>query len=136
VDVAAGKSIYARTTSSYVYHSGQGGAREFRLQVKPRTSAGLTLRPAGAQVKGAVAAVSYVLSADAEVSARVLNVGGRLVRTLGQGASAPAGTNTLTWDLTSDAQTRVPSGRYLVQIEAVTQDGQRATIIQSILVDR
>jgi hypothetical protein len=135
VDVAAGKSVYARTMPTYVYNSGQGGDREFRLEVKPRGSAGLTLRPAGAQVRGAVASIGYVLSTDAEVSARVLNVGGRLVRSLPQGAAA-AGTNTLTWDLTSDTQTRVPTGRYLVQIEAVAPDGQRATVMQSLLVDR
>jgi len=128
--------VYARTTPSYAYNSGQGGGREFRLEVKPRTTAGLTLRPAGAQVNGPVAAIGYVLSADAEVSARVLNIGGRLVRTLGSGGAAPAGTNTLMWDLTSDAQTRVPSGRYLVQIEAVTPDGQRASLMQTLIVDR
>jgi hypothetical protein len=136
VDVAAGKSLFARTMPSYVYSSGQGGTREFRLEVKPRRSAGLTVRPAGAQVKGNVAAVSYVLSSEAAVSARVLNLIGRPIRTLARGTSAAAGTNTLSWDLTSDAHTKVARGSYLVEIEAVTQDGQRATAIQPLIVNR
>jgi len=135
VDETAGKTMYARTLPSYVYNSGQSGMHEFRLEVKPRTAAGLTLRPAGAQVMANVAAISYVLSTEAGVSARVLTMAGRPVRALA-GGTAAAGTNTLNWDLLGDARTRVPAGRYLVEIQAVTPDGARATTIQSILVDR
>ncbi len=136
VDVAAGKRIYARTTPSYVYSSGQGGAREFRLEVQPRKTAGLSLRTAGAQVRANLAAVTYVLSADAEISARVINLGGRPIRTLAQGKAVAAGTNALNWNLLSDAQTRVPNGPYVIQIEAVSPDGQRVNVVQSILVNR
>jgi len=83
-----------------------------------------------------LATVSYMLATDADVTAEVVNIGGRLIRTLARGTSVGAGANTLNWDLKSDAQTRVPAGRYLVRIEAVTPDGQRAQAVGTILVNR
>jgi hypothetical protein len=136
VDVAAGKRMAARMLPSYVYDSGQGGARQFRLEVTPRTTAGLTLRTTGAQPNPAAVAVSYVVSADATITAEVLNLAGRKVATLTRGATVSAGTNALTWNLTSENGTKVPAGRYLVRLEAATADGQRAFAVQSILVNR
>ncbi|MBM3473205.1 MAG: hypothetical protein FJX75_08065, partial [Armatimonadetes bacterium] len=136
VDVAAGKRLYARTMPSYVYPSGDGAPREFRLEVKPRTAAGLTIRTTGVQVRPNLAAVSYTVAADAEITAEVLNVAGRPIRTLTRGSSVAAGANTLNWDLKSEAQTRVPAGRYLVRIEAATPDGQRASALQTVFVNR
>ncbi|MGQ9729632.1 MAG: carboxypeptidase regulatory-like domain-containing protein [Candidatus Zipacnadales bacterium] len=136
VDVATGKRLYARTMPIYVYSSGQGGERQFKLEVAPRISSGLVIHTAGAQVKGNVASISYVLSADAEVSARVLNLAGRVVRTLTRGSAVGSGANALTWDLKSEAGTVVPAGNYLVEIQAVTPDGQRATAMQTIAVNR
>ncbi len=136
VDVAAGKRLYARTMPSYVYNSGQGGARAFRLEVSARVTGGLTVRAAGANLGHQGAAITYVLSQPAQVRAQVLNMAGRLVRTLSQADAVDAGTNTLLWDLSSDAHTLVPGGRYLVVIEATTPDGQRARALQNLSVTR
>jgi hypothetical protein len=136
VDVAAGKRLYARTMPSYVYTSGDGATREFRIEVKPRAAAGLTIRTTGVQMRPGLAAVSYMVATDAKISAEVVNVAGRPIRMLTRGQSVGAGANTLNWDLKSDAQTRVPAGRYLVRIEAVTPDGQRAQAVGTILVNR
>jgi hypothetical protein len=136
VDVATGKAQYARTMSSYIYNSGQGGAREFVLKVEPRKTTGLTVRTAGANVRPQGASITYVLSADADVKARVINISGRLIRTLTRNKAVAAGSNTLKWDLTSDLRTRVPNGLYLVEIEAVTQDGQCARAIERVPVAR
>ena len=136
VDVSAGKRLYARAMPSYVYSSGQGGVREFQLEVSPRTTAGLTIRPAGASVNARAASIAYVLSAEADVYARVTNLAGRPVRTLSNGEAASAGTNTLMWNLMADTQTRVPNGTYMVVIEAVGADGQRVKALQAISVAR
>jgi len=136
IDVAAGETRYARMMPTYVYNSGQGGARQFVLKVEPRRSTGLTIRTAGAQVGRQGAVVTYVLSAEAKVRARVMNIAGKPIRTLTRNATAAAGSNTLMWNLSSDLNTRVPNGCYLVEIEASTQDGQRANALQTIVVER
>ena len=114
----------------------QSSAREFVLNVEPRRSTGLTVRTAGAHVGRQGAVVTYVLSAEAQVRARVMNIAGKPIRTLTRNATAAAGSNTLMWNLASDLNTRVPNGCYLVQIEASTQDGQRASALQTIVVER
>jgi hypothetical protein len=136
VDLATGRRYYARTLSSLVYNSGQGGARAFRLQISPRQTAGLTIRPAGAQTGRQGATITYVLSKDARVAARILNPAGRTVRTIAQRDLTPMGTNTLIWDLTSDVHTVVPNGRYLIVLEAATPNGERARALQTIAVAR
>jgi hypothetical protein len=136
VDAAAGKRLYARTMPSYVYNSGQGGARAFRLEISRRVTGGLTVRAAGANLGHQGASITYVLNQAAQVRAQVLNMAGRVVRTLSQGDTVDTGTNTLIWDLSSDAHTLVPGGRYMVVIEATTPDGQRARAMQNIIVSR
>jgi len=136
VDLAAGKRFYARTMSSLVYNSGQGGARAFRLEIAPRQTAGLSIRPAGAQVGRQGATIAYVLSHDARVTARILNPAGRTLRTIEQRGLSGMGTNTLIWDLTSDAHTVVPNGQYMIVLEAATPGGERSRAMQSIAVAR
>jgi len=89
---------------------------------------------ATAGVQGTV--VTYNVSKDCQVTADVLNVAGRVVRTLCSARDAAPGVNTLSWDLTSSQGTRVPSGRYMIRISAASEDGQQVTAVTSANVSR
>ncbi len=137
VDVDAGKRLYARTLSSYSYNAGAGGERHFCLEVAPKGAGGLVISSASAsQAAGRPASISFALSQSAAVTARVLNIAGRPVRVLVAGQAAGAGLNTLSWDLRGGSGSLVPAGRYLVEIEAVAEDGQRVTALRPLSVQR
>jgi len=136
-DLETGKRMYARTMTSYRFEVGAaGGSRDFKLEVAPKSGAGLviTAAVATAGVQGTV--VTYNVSKDCQVTADVLNVAGRVVRTLCSARDAAPGVNTLSWDLTSSQGTRVPSGRYMIRISAASEDGQQVTAVTSANVSR
>jgi len=58
----------------------------------------------------------YNLQAAGDVSIKIFDVGGRLVRELK--ASGAAGSNTLTWDTTNRHGQKVGSGVYIYRLEA------------------
>lgn len=78
--------------------------------------------------------IVFTLSADATVEAQVLNVAGRVVRHLAVDRNLTGGTNTLHWDGRGDAGTQVPAGRYLVQLTATREDGQRLSRIGTVAI--
>ena len=78
--------------------------------------------------------IDFVLTRAADVSARVLNLAGRPVKTICRSMDGDAGTNTLWWNATSDAGLKTPSGQYLVEITAATEDGQSAKALARVTV--
>jgi hypothetical protein len=72
------------------------------------------------------AEVIVTLSAEATVSAEIVNLAGRPVRRLCADRACEQGSTTLLWDRRSDAGTRVPTGQYLVRITARTAGGSQA----------
>ena len=106
--------------------------------------AGPTITGGAALVVSAVAAqpthtgaqVTFGLSAPADVTATVLNVAGRPVRTLVADQPRTAGLQSLSWDRCSDAGLPVPAGRYVLRITARTADGQQAQALAAVEVGR
>jgi hypothetical protein len=92
---------------------------------------GLTALPttAGAQV-------TFVLTADAQVEARALNIAGRPIGTLCQARDCAAGSNTLVWGGQSDQGLSVPNGTYLVEVCAKASDGTQARVLVQVRVNR
>ena len=82
------------------------------------------------------AQVTFTLSSAAEVSARVLNLAGRPVRTLCRGMECEAGTNTLVWNGRSDAGVVVPRGTYLVEVTARDAEGGESRMLGRVGMDR
>jgi flagellar hook assembly protein FlgD len=78
--------------------------------------------------------ISYTLSSDAEVEVTVLNIAGRLVRTLVNSAAQPAGAQRVVWNGASNAGVRAPSGMYLIVVRARAEDGQEAQAIGPLTV--
>jgi len=134
VDVATGERLYARTLSAHTYNSGPGGERLFRLEVTPERGGNLVIQAATAQPLRAGVTVSYTISRRAAVSVQVRNISGVPIATVLRGQDAQAGRNEATWNLLSDAGTKVPAGVYVVVLDAVASDGQRARAIQRVVV--
>lgn len=136
-DLSTGKRLYARTLTSYSFESGDAGVqRRFRLEVSPRSAGGLVVSGAAARSVGQGLAITYNVSADCQTTVTITNIAGRVVRTLGSSQVSTKGVNSLNWDLRSTAGTPVPSGRYLVRVEATGEDGQQVSVVTSAVVNR
>ncbi len=82
------------------------------------------------------AQISFTLCSATAVSARVLNIAGRPVKTLCSARDCDAGTNTLLWDACSDAGVPVPNGTYLVELTARAEDGSEARALAQVRLER
>ena len=80
------------------------------------------------------AQVAFSLSSAGQVSARVLNLAGRPVKTLAQGREFDAGANTLLWNAQTDQGLAVPSGPYLVEVVARDDDGSEARAVTQLRI--
>lgn len=136
-DEDTGERMYARTLPAYSFVSDADGAlRHFSLEVAPRGADNLAIRSAAVQSGAGGLMVTYDVSAGCSVSVEVLNVAGRVVRTLVADRAVPAGQNGQLWDLRSAAGTAVPSGSYLIKIEAVAENGQRVQALRPAQITR
>jgi len=137
-DTASGQKIWMRTNSAYSYNSSEGGLRLLKISVRPVDS----ITPVVSQVTATAApggswAISYSLSSAAAVQARIRNISGVVVKHLVSGELNEAGRNVVLWSGRSDRGTAVPSGRYLIEIEARSPDtGQTGRIISAFAVMR
>lgn len=71
------------------------------------------------------------LSAAATVSATICNMAGRPVAAL-QPRDLPFGLSTLSWNGRAVSGLMTPSGQYLVRVEALDEDGNRASCLTSL----
>jgi hypothetical protein len=98
-----------------------GGAGGLRLAApRPNPSAG-----------GASMALRFELATGGPVTARVLDVHGRLVRTLARDLACPVGPSELRWDGRDAGGTAVPAGLYFVEVASGAETrAQRAVILR------
>ncbi|MBM3499601.1 MAG: hypothetical protein FJX74_13150 [Armatimonadetes bacterium] len=82
------------------------------------------------------AEVVFTLAGDAGVSARVLNLAGRPVRTLCADRLCTAGTQRLVWNALADTGLPVPNGQYLIEVTARTATGQQSRSLATVRLDR
>jgi len=130
-DLDGGREIYARTMPRYAFRSNAEGVtvRHFRLAVAPQDKQALAVTSVTAQQEGGSVVVTYSVTAACRATVRVMNISGRTVRTLVSGQMAAAGTNVVPWNLRNDAGSLVPSGAYLISVEAVAENGQKVSSI-------
>ena len=82
------------------------------------------------------AEVLFTLFSPAEVSVTLVNIAGRPVATVCRERLAEAGLQRLVWSGRSDQGVPVPSGIYLLRINARGQDGQQATALARLVLTR
>jgi hypothetical protein len=136
-DLTTNKRMYARTMAAYTFTAGDGGAkRDFKIEVLPRTEAGLVISSAAAAPGARATAITFNVSRSCTITAEITNIAGRVVKRLCSDRDAVQGVNTLNWDLTTDRGTRVPNGRYMIRISAAGEDGQQVSAITTATVSR
>ncbi len=136
-DLDADKTIYARTMQSYSYRCvAESGLRHFRIAVQPRSVGSLNIATAAATQQAGAAVISYSISQACHVSVTIRNIAGRCVKVLAADKVTAAGLQTETWNLSSDAGTKVPAGPYLVEIQARADNGQQARAMARFNLNR
>ena len=65
-----------------------------------------------------------------------MNIAGRTIRILETDRAHAAGQNVVLWDGRGDTSSSVPSGRYLIQIEANATNGTTARALRTLNVIR
>ncbi len=128
VDLQTGERRFLRTTSSHTFAvSRQGGVYRFRIEMTPQS--GLLrlsqVRVSGGRSAGGRYTISFNLSASAQVEVNIFSAG-RLVRRLTSGSTRSAGIQQITWDGREASGVALPAGSYLVEVKAVSADGQVA----------
>jgi hypothetical protein len=140
-DLATGTRRDMRTSSSYQWNTGdQPSTRRFRVEAAgtPATYGLRISNILGRSVgRSAGVAISYTLSASADVEVRIVGSNGATVRRLAGRSSRAAGLNQATWDQKNDAGVSMPAGAYIVEIRASSPDGRQSVrAAQPILVVR
>jgi flagellar hook assembly protein FlgD len=116
-----------RTTSAYTFRAGAAGEeRRFRIEVETASAQGKLLAHLNAVNNGAQggAHFSFVLSQPATVNARIITPTGKVAAVVARGVEGKQGLNTFTWNGKTASGASLPRGVYLVEVEAVTDEGQ------------
>ncbi|MBM3957713.1 MAG: alkaline phosphatase family protein [Gemmatimonadetes bacterium] len=82
------------------------------------------------------AQITFVLTADAQVEAQVLNIAGRRIGTICRAKDCLAGANTLVWSGRSAQGLAVPNGTYLVEVSAKASDGAQSRALVQVRAGR
>jgi hypothetical protein len=106
------------------------------LRVTESSQGTLAITSLAATPTNVGAEVTFHLAARADVTARILNLAGRPVRTICRAQPSDAGTCTLAWNAQDDAGSPVPSGLYLVEVAATGGDGARTKALGQVNVAR
>lgn len=135
-DATTGARVYMRTTTGYGFRTGAGGGSRVLTLTTDATASPLTVTGLASRSARGMAQFTYTLGTDATVTARVLNVAGRHVRTLSTGLVQTAGQKSLLWNARSDTGQQVPSGLYLMEVVACNDLGQRVRAVTSVYLRR
>jgi len=136
-DLDGGKAVNMRTGAGYTYRtSGAGSIRHFKIVASAGAGGVLTVSNVVAQQAGSQsAAITYTLSAPADVTVEIRNISGRLIRTIAA-AAQPAGISTAMWDLRNATGSQVPSGPYLCIVTACSDSGDQVSAVRTLSIRR
>ncbi len=138
IDEESGRRVYMRTASGYTFRSSAVlKPRRLKIVVGPRSELGPMVTAVQVQAAGRNVEIAYTLAAPGEVTVQVLNIAGRIVKTVASGVLCEAGQNRVVWNGTSDRGTPVPAGRYLVKIVARSvESGRIYHVIRPVAIGR
>lgn len=110
-----------------------GRAFSWDFKTSPSSRAAFVAAPAANQTSSGVA-ISFTLSNPANVSVIVSNLAGRQIAQVGD--ECAAGANTLMWNARGTNGVAVPSGNYLLTVEAAGPTGDRQRTILPLRLGR
>ncbi|MGQ9730645.1 MAG: lectin like domain-containing protein [Candidatus Zipacnadales bacterium] len=103
------------------------------FKVKNGSSSSPSMITALAAVPTAAGAqVTFTLAGAANVTATVLNVAGRPIRTIVADKSCRSGLQSLLWDCKAENGLTVPAGLYLIRLTARTEEGAQSSGIATL----
>jgi hypothetical protein len=140
-DTATGQVVDMRSRGFVTFHAGStGGVRRY-VVTSGTTMAGalaitnVTVRGNGSRSSG-TAAIGFTLSSDAaNYDVGVLDATGRQVATIASRSGA-AGDVRLVWSGVDQAGRKLPAGTYLVQIRAVSSEGEVVKVVRPFALIR
>ncbi|MBM3498627.1 MAG: hypothetical protein FJX74_08130 [Armatimonadetes bacterium] len=135
-DEATGQTVYMRTRRDYTYRPTEAGPRTLRIEVSESPQGLLAVSGAAATSEAAGVAITYTLSRDAQVSAEVRSIAGRIIARPVMDKPVTAGRVTHLWDARNQSGLAVPAGKYLVTLTARSDDGQQASALVAVNVRR
>jgi len=136
VDEVTGRRIAMRNTGSYTYQPGGTGTRSFTVIAEPDVRSALRVSSVRVRAtRGSGFTIDYTLSGEAQVQVAITDASGKPIATLVQNTRS-AGVHSATWNGRDSRGIAVPSGTYLVRVEATSPDGERARMVTPIVITR
>lgn len=137
VDTATGYRQYMRTTTHYAIRpNGDGTARSIAIELEEAGQKALSISSLSTAQSQNGLNITYTLSNAAAVNVNILNIAGRTISRVATGQLSPAGISTAVWNLRSSTGTPVPSGTYIIQFCARTDEGQQTNAIRAVQLQR
>jgi hypothetical protein len=134
VDAATGARRSLRTTTHYAYRPTRAEtSRRFQILAEPKPGLGLQVLDLRAELgRGGGWQVRFTLNRAAETTVVVWSLNGREVADVERQRSRSLGMNIVAWD-GRDAQSRpLPPGVYLVEVQAVDEEGRAVSAVRSV----
>lgn len=141
-DKATGQMVDLRNTRSYHYNSGKASpTRSFIITARPTTlgqraiMSGVFVNPSRSDGRAVPTyEIGYNLSQEANVEVAILSASGRPIATVGTTRAVASGDNRAVWSGRDNAGRTVPAGTYMVQIKAVTTEGEVTRVAHPLLI--
>lgn len=144
-DKATGQTVDLRQQSSFRFNTGRGvEPRSFVITAKPSAIAGRALvtnlmvnpvRAANGR-SAPVYEINYSLNQDVRVEMSILSASGKMMATIGNTRAAAVGDNRAVWNGRDNGGRDLPAGLYVLQVRAITGDGEMTRSVTSFLMTR
>lgn len=135
IDLETNQRQLLRSSSGYSFNMGENKTRRFKIVANLSPQTRLMMTGVAAQPsRGGQMTLNFNLSKPAMVQARVRTMSGRDMGVLMPSRAVGAGTNML--PLTTPSMNRAPAGVYMLELEAQTDDGERARQVVPWVITR
>jgi hypothetical protein len=129
-DLAAKKSINARSKAGYTFNAGASSVRSFEVTIKPQGTVAQRIGSVSATTvkMGSVKNMKISFFTSARGSATLQVFQGRVpVGTIAEDIDITAGNNVVTWPMTNGESQPLPNGTYTLLVSATSDGGKTAT---------
>jgi hypothetical protein len=135
-DLQSGISRNLRTVSAYTFRMSEG-ERKFRLEMFPASPSKVVISGMNiSQSRAGGVTVHYSLNTDATTTVRVLGASGKVVQTVALNKSESRGVNTHVWNTRNAEGISMPPGTYIIEVCAMTPEGQVARVVRPHVLTR